>query len=68
VQHIQSGKLSPWLVLGCSAGKKMLQSFTDEQLQMVQRFINPEYWSYKFKSSTADAIFVQETAREAKIE
>jgi len=68
VQHIQTGKLSPWLVLGCSAGKKMLKSFTDEQLQMIQRFINPEFWSNRFKTNMADALFVQETAREAKIE
>ena len=68
VQHIQSGKLSPWLVLGCSAGKKMLQSFTDEQLQMTQKFINPEYWSSKFKSYPADLLFVQETAKGARIE
>tara|TARA_Y100001970_G_scaffold273537_1_gene371898 strand:- start:107 stop:793 length:687 start_codon:yes stop_codon:yes gene_type:complete len=68
VQHIQQGKISSWLLLGCSAGKKMLQSFSDEQLQMTQRFINPEYWSSKFKSYPADQMFVQETAKEAKIE
>ena len=68
VQHIQQGKISPWLLLGCSAGKKMLQSFSDEQLQMTQRFINPEYGSSKFKSYPADQMFVQETAKEAKIE
>ena len=68
VQHIQQGKISPWLILGCSAGKKMLNLFTDEQLQMIQRFINPEYWSNKFKSYPADHLFVQETAKEAKIE
>ena len=68
VQHIQQGKISPWLLLGCSAGKKMLNLFTDEQLQMIQRFINPEYWSNKFKSYPADHLFVQETAKEARIE
>ena len=68
VQHIQQGKISPWLLLGCNAGKKMLKSFTDEQLQMAQRFINPEYWSNKFKSYPADTLFVQETAKEAHIE
>ena len=47
VQHIQQGKISPWLLLGCNAGKKMLKSFTDEQLQMTARFINPEYWNAK---------------------
>jgi hypothetical protein len=46
----------------------MLQSFTDEQLQMTQKFINPEYWSSKFKSYPADLLFVQETAKGAKIE
>ena len=68
VQHIQQGKISPWLLLGCNAGKKMLKSFTDEQLQMAQRFINPEYWSNKFISYPADTLFVQETAKEAHIE
>ena len=68
VQHIQSGKVSPWIVLGCSAGKKMLQSFSDEQLQMAQKFIIPEFWASKFKSYPADYLFVQETAKEAKIE
>ena len=68
VQHIQQGKISPWVLLGCSAGKKMLNSFSDEQLQMTQRFIVPEYWANKFKSYPADHLFVQETAKEAKIE
>ena len=68
VQQIQQGKISPWLLLGCSAGKKMLKSFSDEQLQMTQRFINPEYWANKFKSFPADHMLVQDTAKEAKIE
>ena len=68
VQHIQQGKISPWVLLGCSAGKKMLNLFTDEQLQMIQRYINPEFWSNKFKSYPADHLFVQETAKEARIE
>tara|TARA_B100001094_G_C18138149_1_gene776337 strand:- start:384 stop:1070 length:687 start_codon:yes stop_codon:yes gene_type:complete len=68
VQHIQQGKISPWMLLGCSAGKKMLQSFSDEQLQMTQRFINAEFWSNKFKQYPADKMFVRETAKEAKVE
>lgn len=67
VQHIQSGKISPWLILGCKAGKSMLTSLTDEQLQMVQRFIDPNFWNNKFKNYPADLLFVKETAKEAKI-
>ena len=44
VQHIQQGKISPWLLLGCNAGKRMLKSFNDEQLQMIERFINTSFW------------------------
>jgi hypothetical protein len=68
VAHIQQGSVSPWLILGCSAGKKMLNSFSDEQLQMVQRFIDPTFWNNKFRNYPADVMFVQETAKEAHIE
>ena len=68
VQHIQAGHVSPWLVLGCDAGKKMLQSLSDEQLQMIQTYIDPEFWRNKFKNYPADLMFVQETAKEAHIE
>ena len=46
----------------------MLNSFTDEQLQMTERFINPGYWANKFKNYPADHLFVQQTAKEARIE
>ena len=67
VQHIQQGKISPWLLLGCNAGKRMLKSFNDEQLQMIEKFINPSFWPSKLKSYPADLMLVQDTAREAKI-
>ena len=55
-------------MLDCEAGKKMLKSFTDEQLQMIQTYIDPEFWRNKFKNYPADILFVQETAKEAHIE
>ena len=68
VQHIQQGKISPWLLLGCKAGKNLLQSLNDEQLQMVGKYITVEFWTQRIKSSPADQLFIQETAKEAKIE
>jgi hypothetical protein len=68
VQHIQQGKITPWLLFGCKAGKNLLKSFNNEQLQMVARFIALEFWTQRIKSSPADQLFVQETAKEAKIE
>ncbi len=68
VHDITRGKITPWLVLGCDPGKKMLNSFTDEQLEIVERFLEPEFWTSKFKQYPADHMFVQETVRGAKIE
>ena len=45
----------------------MLQSFNDEQLQMIETFINPSFWPSKLKSYPADLLLVKETAKEAKI-
>ena len=36
VQHIQQGKISPWVLLGCSAGKKMLKLFQMEELNFQE--------------------------------
>ena len=46
----------------------MLNSFTDEQLTIVEKYIEPAYWTSKFKQYPADHMFVQETVKGAKIE
>jgi len=68
VAHIQQGKISPWLLLGCTAGKNLLKSLNDEQLQLVSKIIALDFWTQRIKSSPADQLFVKETAKEAKIE
>ena len=52
---------------GSPLNKRMLKSFNDEQLQMIEKFINPSFWPSKLKSYPADHMLVQDTAREAKI-
>mgnify|MGYP000568847444 CR=1 FL=1 len=47
--------------------KPKAEKITDEQLQMIERFINTSFWPSKLKSYPADHMLVQDTAREAKI-
>jgi len=65
--HIKEGKVSPWVLLNCKAGKDMLQNMNDEQLEIVGPFIDPQFWMKRFKTLPADVELVKELVKEAKI-
>jgi hypothetical protein len=68
VHDIRNGKISPWVILNCSTGKKMLNNFNDEQLNMIAPAFDLAYWLKKFKSVPADVALVEEICKEAGIE
>jgi len=67
VWHIKDGKISPWLILNCKSGKKMLNSFNDEQLEMIYHVMNPEHWAMRFKRLPEDMELVKEIVAESKL-
>lgn len=67
VWHIRDGKISPWLLLNCDSGKKLLQKFSDEQLSMIYQIMDPQKWSLKFKKHPADLQLVKEIVKESKL-
>lgn len=67
VHDILNGKISPWIILNCESGKKLIQSFSDEQLDMIAPAFDVPYWLRKFKNSSADVILVNEVCKEADI-
>ena len=64
---IKDGKISPWLVLNCASGKKMLAQFNDEQLSMLANVLDPQHWAMRFKRSPKDVELVKEVCRNAKL-
>jgi hypothetical protein len=64
---IKDGKISPWLVLNCSTGKKALAQFSDEQLEMISAVIDPKHWAMRFKRQPADVELVKQIAKEANL-
>jgi hypothetical protein len=68
VHDIRNGKISPWVMLNCSSGKKMLNNFNDEQLDLIAPAFDLPYWLRKFKEVPADVAMVAEICREAGIE
>ena len=67
VWHIKDGKVSPWLILNCDSGKAMLNSFTDEQLNLVYHVMNPQHWAKRFKRQTADVELVKDVVKQSNL-
>ena len=64
---IKDGKISPWLLLNCASGKKLLSSMSDEQLASISNVIDPEVWVKKFKKQVADIDLVKDVVKEANL-
>lgn len=64
---IKDGKISPWILLNCPSGKKLLASLSDEQLDSISSIIDPQVWIKKFKKQRADLELVKEVVGEANL-
>jgi len=64
---IKDGKISPWVILNSTNGKKLLSTLSDEQLETVAVQIDPQFWVHKFKKNPTDVELVKQIVRESKI-
>jgi hypothetical protein len=67
VNHIRDGKISPWLILNCGTGVKLMQTFNDDQLTIINQTVDLSFWSKKFRDCPTDVAFVKEICRETGI-
>jgi hypothetical protein len=58
--HISTGRISHWIVYNCDSGVAFLDSLTEEQVQIVLPWIDPEHWQRKFRDYLADAEWVKD--------
>ena len=65
VWHIKDGKVSPWLIMNCKSGKAMMAKFSDEQLNMVYKILDPRHWGIRFNRHVADVKLVKDVAQQA---
>jgi hypothetical protein len=64
---IKDGKVSPWLLLNCASGKKLLTSLNDEQLSSISSVIDPQVWVKKFKKSPEDLQLVKHIVQQGNL-
>jgi hypothetical protein len=67
VHDIRDGKISPWVILNCASGKKMVGTMNDEQLDMIAPAFDVQFWLKKFKQYPADTVLVKEILKEADV-
>lgn len=64
---IVNGRISPWIIYNCDSGVEFLRSLDGDQIKLIFKLIEPNFWSNKFKDFVADTEFIKMVLREAKV-
>ena len=64
---IKDGKMSPWLLLNSTSGKKLLNQLSDEELSNIGHAIDPSFWLKRFRSSKEDLDLVSQVIKEGNL-
>ena len=61
---IRDGKVSPWLLLNCNKGRRLLSSLEDSQLNVIYAIIEPNVWKSRFKRNPESLELIHELAKQ----
>jgi hypothetical protein len=67
VHDILNGRISCWVILNCTEGKRMIGKMSDEQLDMIAPAFDMQFWIKHFKQVPADVALVKEICDEVGI-
>lgn len=60
VLWISIGRVSPWIIYTSASAMAMMDRFSDDQIDIVQRALDPVFWSKKLNSNQDDVDFIRE--------
>lgn len=63
--HISNGRISPWIVYNCASGVDFLSTLSEEQVNIILPWIDPDYWQRKFTDYVADAEWIKDILAKA---
>ncbi len=67
IHWIKSGRISPWIIFNSTSGSELLNSFNDHELNLINEYLEPTFWSRKFQVRNEDVLFVKQVLETAKI-
>lgn len=65
-RDIVNGRISPWVVYNCNTGIGFLSKLNEEQLQIVFKYIDPDYWDKKIATSD-DTVWIKDVLKQANL-
>jgi len=67
IHWIKSGRISPWIIFNSASGSELLNSFNDHELNLINEYLEPTFWSRKFQVRNEYVLFVKQVLETAKI-
>ena len=67
VMHVQNGRISPWAIYCSQSGIEKLETLTDEQVGLIIRWIDPEFWQKRMKDFAADTMLIKSIMEQAGV-
>jgi hypothetical protein len=65
IHWIRSGRISPWIIFNCDSGVELLSEFNDQELKLVNDYMDPDFWTRKFQVRKNDVNFVRNVLEKA---
>lgn len=62
--YIANGRISPWILFIASSAHAMLQRFNPEQIALIEKSIDPEFWRLKIERHRSDVETIREVLAE----
>jgi hypothetical protein len=66
-QYIRSGRLSPWVLYTASTSHELLERMSEEQLKLIEQYVDPRFWKRKFTEQPEDVNFIKTILAEAGV-
>ena len=67
IHYIKSGRISPWVIFNCDNGAELIDSFSDHELNIINDYLEPAFWTRKFNARAEDVQFVKMILKKAEI-
>jgi len=64
-QHISTGRISSWVIYNCDTGIEFLDNLSEDQIEIVMPWIDPDIWQRKFKDYMGDTEWAKHVLKEA---